>query len=81
MTPSANNDSTLFVLLGAGASYDALANPSDDIRPPLTKHLFSHPRSAEKLMEYPLALNAAPQIRDAISGGEPASSLDRRVQR
>lgn len=76
-------DRTLFVLLGAGASYDASTwydgplLPWTELRPPLVKELFGR-RFSEILDHYPLARNAAPAITDAMSGDEeePAQSLE-----
>ena len=71
-------DRTLFVILGAGASYDASEYyGSVESRPPLTAGLFAR-RFDPILEDYPMAVNAAPDIRDAISGAGaiPAVSLE-----
>jgi hypothetical protein len=83
----ARRDMTLFVLLGAGASYDAASAYSAEEdrqvdrrlwrRPPLATQLF-HPWWADIINEYPMVKNAAPNIRDAMEGhgGEDAVSLE-----
>jgi hypothetical protein len=78
-------DSTLFVLLGAGASFDASTyyRPRGaqwataigrDTRPPLVKELFDQ-RFDDILARYPMARNAAPDIRDAIAEGSGAAAV------
>jgi len=70
---------TVFVVLGAGASYAASSIYAErsDLRPPLTKELFDK-RWVQILSRYPMATNAAPNILDAIEegGSEPALSLE-----
>ena len=76
-------DPTLFVIVGAGASYDASTEwaPAGFVKPPLVKDLFDSDYR-EILARYPLAQNAAPEIRDAIRGGpdNPAVSLEHHLR-
>lgn len=68
---------TLFVVVGAGASYDASSSwdGAFQLRPPLVKGLFD--RTHENILAtYPLAQSAAPEIRDVLerkSGGKAIS--------
>jgi hypothetical protein len=76
---------TLFVVLGAGASYAASSGYDSgvfaDRRPPLVKELFD-PRFADILNRYPMAKNAAPDIKDAMEErpGAPAVSLEDHIR-
>lgn len=61
------NQRTLFVILGAGASFDSSSRYSaPDTRPPLVSGLFDT-RFDGFLNHYPMAKNAAPDVRDATS--------------
>jgi hypothetical protein len=76
---------TLFVVMGAGASYAASSGYDSgvfaDRRPPLVKELFE-PRFADILNRYPMAKNAAPDIKDAMEErpGAPAVSLEDHIR-
>ena len=67
------------MVLGAGASFDASTRYGDAItRPPLVQGLFD-PRFDRILDRYPMAKNAAPEIRDALETEveePPAVSLE-----
>lgn len=72
------SDAPLFVILGAGSSYDASSLHADGMltRPPLVRDLFDG-RWHFILDRYPLAKHAAPDIRDAMMGsGSDAVSLE-----
>jgi hypothetical protein len=66
---------TLFVIVGAGAPYDAATGfgQGQGVRPPLVRGLFEA-QFNDILNKYPMAKNAAPDIRDAIAPG-PRGSL------
>jgi hypothetical protein len=71
-------DRTLFVIVGAGTSHDAAEawpNPSTGvIQPPLVKDLFGR-EYAGILANYPMAQNAAPEIRDALRHGRAGEAI------
>lgn len=65
---------TIYVLLGAGASFDSATTgyiASEPWRPPLVTELFS-PRFNGVLSGYPMVRNAAPEILHATTLREPA---------
>jgi hypothetical protein len=67
----------LFVLLGAGASYDCTSGGTPDVnaeyRPPLVTQLFEQrPAFTRILQEYPLARAAAPDVRLELAAGTTA---------
>jgi hypothetical protein len=66
-------ESTLFVVLGAGASFDAATTPPG-VPPPLVSQLFA-PSFNDILDQYPMAKNAAPDIRDAIKDREGVAAV------
>lgn len=69
-------DRTLFVIVGAGASFDAAEEwpMVGAVRPPLVKDLFGKDHD-EILASYPMARNAAPEIRDALSHGRDGEAI------
>ncbi len=68
-------DRTLFVIVGAGASYDAAEDwPTGTVRPPLVRELFSR-RHRDILADYPMAQNAAPETRDALADGRDGQAI------
>jgi hypothetical protein len=69
--------SRLLVILGAGAAYDCASgnvpDRHDDFRPPLVTQLFEgRPTFTRILHQYPLAEQAAADIRPALAGGSVA---------
>src|SRR5687768_16845136 len=63
----------LFVILGAGASYDCTSlqgrEVHEDYKPPLVTELFeTRPRFSRILEQYPLAQQAAADVRRARTG-------------
>src|SRR5690349_7811806 len=75
-------EKTLFVVIGAGASFDASSEFDQEgrLRPPLVPQLFER-RWKDVLDSYPMAKNAAPEIRDALQGiGGPAVSIEKHLR-
>ncbi|HXS33307.1 MAG TPA: hypothetical protein VN758_06010 [Solirubrobacterales bacterium] len=69
-------DRTLFVIVGAGASFDAAEEwpMAGFVRPPLVKDLFGRDYDSI-LARYRMARNAAPEIRDALRHGRDGEAI------